>query len=69
MVKEDILEPRIEQPKELIKEINVQDTGRQFILQLPVQFVELLGIKKGDKFIIKASLNNPEDYSIKLKDG
>ena len=69
MIKKDILVPKINQPKELIKEVKIQYTGRQFILQLPIQFVELLNIKKGDKFIIKAPLDSPDKYSIKLKNG
>lgn len=69
MIEKDILVPKIDQPKELIKEVKVQYTGRQFILQLPIQFVELLNIKKGDKFIIKVPLNYPDKYSIRLKNG
>ena len=69
MAKDEFLKPQIKQPKELIKVIKVQYTGRQFILQLPIQFVELLDIKRGSEFIIKVPLDKPKQYSIKLKNG
>lgn len=60
--------PEIEEPKEIIKEINVQQTKRgQHFLQLPISFVEALDIKKGDIFILKVPLDNVKEYSIKLK--
>ena len=64
---EDEITPKIKEPKILVKEIRVQDTGRQLILQLPSQVVELLNISKGDKFIIKIPLDNLKEYSIKIE--
>jgi hypothetical protein len=55
------------EPEELIKEVKVQDTGRQFILQLPREFTRVLEIKKGDIFVIKVPLKEISKYSIKLK--
>ena len=53
--------------EEFVKEIKVQQTKRgQHFLQLPIAFVELLKIKKGDRFIVKVP-KDIKDYSIKLK--
>ena len=67
MLKEGELNPRIEEPDTIIKEVNVQDTGRQLLIQIPVQVVELLNIKKGDKFVFEVPLKSPNKYSFKLK--
>lgn len=63
----DLLNPRIKEPDELVREVKVQDTGRQLILPLPALFSSLLEIKKGSIFILKASIKNKGEYSIKLK--
>lgn len=63
----DLLNPVIEEPDELIKEVKVQDTGRQLILPLPALFSNILKIKRGSIFILKASIKNKGEYSIKLK--
>lgn len=67
MIKESDLNPKIEEPKAFIREVNIQYTGRQFLVQIPIQAVELLNIKKGDKFIFNVPLKSPEKYSFKLK--
>jgi len=67
MSKESDENPEIEEPKVLTKEVNVQHTGRQFLIQIPVQVAELLDIEKGDKFVFNVPLNSPEKYSFKLK--
>ena len=64
---EKSLEPRIDEPEVLIKEVKAQHTGRQMIIQIPSLVVEALGIKKGDIFIFKIPLFKKKDYSIKLK--
>jgi hypothetical protein len=63
---DEILSPTIKEPSEVNKEVKVQDTGRQLILPLPALFTQVLNIKKGHKFILKASIDGKE-YSIKLK--
>jgi hypothetical protein len=63
----DIFEKEIEEPEEVVKKVKVQDTGRQFILQLPRDFIDALDIEKGDIFILKVPLNNKKNYSIKLE--
>jgi len=68
MVKESDLNPKIEEPDPLIKEVNIQHTGRQFLVQIPIQVAEILNIKKGDKFIFEVPLKSPERYSFKLKE-
>ena len=60
--------PTIKEQKELVKEVKLQYTGRQYLLQLPRGFVEALDLEKGDVFIIKVPLNNVKNYSIKLKE-
>ena len=64
---EKMLTPKIEEPEELIKEVKVQDTGRQLIVQIPVQIAEALKINKGDIVIFKVPLKNIKEYSIKVK--
>ncbi|MBS3085307.1 hypothetical protein J4225_01325 [Candidatus Pacearchaeota archaeon] len=60
----DVLNPTIKEPQEILKEVKVQHTGRQLVLPIPSLFAEIVGIKKGDIFIFKASLKNKE-YSIR----
>ncbi len=61
------LNPKIKEPKEVLKEVKVQYTGRQYIIQLPIDFVDVMDIEKGDIFIIKVPLEDRSKYSIKLK--
>ena len=61
------MNPEIKEPKEIVKEVKVQHTGRQFLIQLPIDFIESMNIKKGDVFIIKVPLKDKKKYSIKLK--
>ncbi|MBI2632622.1 hypothetical protein HYW75_06460 [Candidatus Pacearchaeota archaeon] len=63
----DNLTPKVQEPEELIKEVKVQDTGRQFVVQIPAQVVEALNIEKGDIITFKVPLDKVKDYSIKLK--
>lgn len=67
------LSPRIDVGDVFEKEIKVQysksknkKTG-QFSIQLPIQFVDLLGIEKGDIIQIKVPYKDKKLYSIKLK--
>ncbi len=64
---EEMLTPRIDEPDELVKEVKVQDTGRQLIIQIPAQVAEALRITKGDAIIFRVPLKNVKSYSIKLK--
>jgi len=64
---EDSLTPKVEEPKTLIREVKVQDTGRQLIIQIPSQIAEALNIKKGDIINFNVPLDNIKEYSIKLK--
>ena len=59
--------PTIKESKVISKEVKVQHTGRQYVLQLPIDFIEALEIEKGDIFILKVPLNDIKNYSIKLK--
>ncbi len=68
MVKESDLNPKIEEPDPLRKEVNIQHTGRQFIVQIPIQIIEILNIKKGDKFVFEVPLKFPKKYSFRLKE-
>ena len=65
--KEDNLTLKVQEPNELVKEVRVQYTGRQLIVQIPVQIVEALNIKKGDLLTFRVPLDNLKEYSIKLK--
>ena len=57
----------IDEPTVLEKRVRVQHTGRQFFLPLPVDFIDVMDIEKGDVFIIKVPLDNKGKYSIKLE--
>lgn len=59
--------PELDEPEILKKEVKVQYTGRQFILPLPIDFIDALDLEKGDIFIIEVPLKNKKSYSIKLK--
>lgn len=59
--------PIITEPEVIIKEVKVQSTGRQLIVQLPVAIQEALEINKGDTFVFTVSMKNPKEYSIKIK--
>jgi hypothetical protein len=65
-IEDDSLTPKVEEPKELIKEVRIQNTGRQFVVQIPVQIVEALDIEKGDIITFRVPLDKIKDYSIKL---
>lgn len=67
MVDEIVSGPELDEPEILKKEVKVQHTGRQYLLPLPIDFIDALDLKKGDVFIIEVPLNNKKAYSIKLK--
>lgn len=62
---EALLKPQL--PTKIKKEVKVIENGSQYILKLPISFVEELNIKKGDSFIIELDPETKE-YSIKLKE-
>lgn len=64
---EDELTKKIEQPDEIVKQVKLQHTGRQYILQIPADVVNALDLEKGDIFIIKVPLENKNEHLIKLK--
>jgi len=63
---EEVLSPNINKT-EIIKEVKVQDTGRQFIIQIPADVINSLDIEKGDKVIFKVPLKEKDKYSIKFE--
>lgn len=68
MVDEIDLDPSIEEPEIWEREVKVQHTGRQYTLPLPMDFIDVMDLQKGDVFIISVPLKNKKGYSIKLKE-
>lgn len=61
------LTKRIEEPDVLMKEVKIQSTGRQLIVQIPVAVADALDVEKGDTVIFKIPLAHKTDYQITIK--
>ncbi len=62
-----LLMPKIIEPTEINREVKIQHTGRQLVVQIPAEVAYTLDIEKGDFFVFKIPLSNKKQYSIKFK--